>query len=683
MIRSILFVAVAACISFSCSSTSQFISDTHKDWQDQVPPPNSELEYRVFLIGDAGGMDSSSVILSELNRQLLEAGEEAAVVFLGDNIYCCGLPDSADVGRKIAENRLLRQLEAVEDFEGRIYFIPGNHDWNSSKTGGLQAVLRQEKFVESYLDRGNTFLPDKGFPGPVEIKLTDRLTLVAIDTEWWLTKGDRSMGDGGDFEIEEEGDFLLALHQVVQDNDDEHVLVVGHHPMYSNGEHSGYFPLKTHIFPLTEFKNWAYLPLPLLGSLGPLYIRYVGGQQDLGNRRYKALRHGLLRAFGEHESLIYAAGHEHNLQYFSGLHHDYIVSGSGTNVHHVSPGGKATFTSEHRGYSTLQYYKDGSVWMSFWIIEPGAPSVSLAFQTQLQGPARDAIDPEMPEDIPLTGYPDYSDSTRVIAANPDYLAGTVYEFFLGRQNRDIWGIPVEVPYLDMGRDGGGGLTPIKRGGGMQTFSLRLQGEDGYQYSLRSVDKDPSVSIPEPLRETIATEIVQDQIASIHPYGAYIIPKLAAAAGVYHTLPKLVYVPDDPRLGVYRSIFGGQLMMFELRPDDDMSDFPSFGASEDVVSSDKFYEEITDDNDNHVDAEAFVKARIFDMMLSDWDRHRLQWRWAEFDSDERSGKIYRPIPRDRDWAFNRFNGLLPSIMRIGIDPKFQEFDYEFWQYQRSH
>ena len=136
------------------------------------------------------------------------------------------------------------------------------------------------------------------------------------------------------------------------------------------------------------------------------------------------------------------------------------------------------------------------------------------------------------------------------------------------------------------------------------------------------------------------------------------------------------MPDDPRLGVYREIFGGQLMMFELRPDDDMSDFPSFGASKEVVSSDKFYEEITDDNDNHVEAEAFVKARLFDMLLSDWDRHRLQWRWAEFDSEERSGKVYRPIPRDRDWAFNRFNGLFPGLMRMSFDPKFQEFDYEF-------
>jgi len=672
--RFLLWIAVI-CLCVSCSSTQHYISRDHHNWEQVPSPPDSELSYEVFLIGDAGGIDEPSLVMAQLQSKLEAAGEDAAVVFLGDNLYCCGLPDSASVDRPQAEKRLLAQLEAVESFEGRIVFIPGNHDWNHSKEGGMEAVARQEKFIQDYLDRGNTFRPDKGFPGPEEIKLTKDITLVAIDTEWWLTKHQRGEGDGGDFNIEEEGDFLLALHEVIQDNDNEHVLVVGHHPMFSNGEHAGKLPFKTHIFPLTELADWAYIPLPVLGSLPSLFIRYVGTRQDLAHRKYRALRQGLQRAFGEHESLVYAAGHEHSLQYFKGMFHDYIVSGSGSRPSYVSKGGQATFTSSSAGYSTLRYYEDGSVWMTMWAVDEEHPDGVLLFRKELNGPARDAVDPQVP-DMPPSSFPDYSDSTFVIAANPGYKAGDVYEFFLGRQNRDVWAIPVEVPYLDLGSDGGGGLTPLKRGGGMQTFSLRLQGEDGYQYSLRSVDKDPSVSIPEFMRETIATEVVQDQIASIHPYGAYIIPKLAEAAGIFYTEPRLVYVPDDPRLGIYRDVFGGQLMMFELRPDNDMRAFENFGNSREVVSADQFYEEITADNDNRPDVDAFIRARLFDMLLSDWDRHRLQWRWAEFDDPDGKGHIYQPIPRDRDWAFNRFNGLLPSIMRIGIDPKFQEFGYEY-------
>ena len=664
-----LLVALAS----ACSSSGPYIADTYKDWESIPPPPTAELSYQVFLLGDAGGSDEPSLLLQTLPDILNEAGEDAAIIFLGDNIYCCGLPDSSSQDRPKAETRLRNQLDAVKDFEGRIVFVPGNHDWNHSKTGGLQALARQEKFVEEYLDRGNTFRPDKGFPGPDEVKLTNRIRLVVLDTEWWLTQDERGEGEYEDFDIENEGDFLLALHEVIQDNDDESVLVVGHHPLFSNGEHAGHFPFKTHIFPLTEKWKNAYIPLPVIGSLAPLFIRYFGTRQDLAHRDYRALRNGLSRAFGEHESLIYAAGHEHNFQYFKGPFHDYIVSGGGSRPQYVARGGKAAFTFSGLGFSKLNYYEDGAIWLETWTIDEESPQGKLVFRTQLDGPARDAIDPELPDTMTVDSYPDYSDSTYVIAANPNYQAGDVYKFFMGRQNRDIWEIPIEVPYLDMGRDAGG-LTPIKRGGGMQTFSLRLQGADGYQYSLRSVDKDPSVSIPEAFRGTVATEIVQDQIASIHPYGAYIIPKLAEAAGIFYTLPRLVYVPDDPRLGIYREVFGNQLMMFELRPDDDMSDFSNFGRSTNVVSADKFYEEITDDNDNRTDVEAFIRARLFDMVLSDWDRHRLQWRWAEFETEE--GHLYKPIPRDRDWAFNRFNGVFPWLMRVGFDPKFQEFDYEF-------
>ncbi|MEM8485487.1 MAG: BamA/TamA family outer membrane protein [Bacteroidota bacterium] len=658
-----------------CATSKPYVAERYRDWQSKDAPPASELDYRVFLIGDAGGAPEGGTTpgLTLLKNQLDAAGEDAAVVFLGDNIYCCGLPDSAAENRAFAEHRLLAQLRAVEDFGGRVVFAPGNHDWNHSEPGGLEALARQEAYVEAYLGGKNVFRPDNGFPGPEVIKLTDRARLVVIDTEWWITPHEKGQGEYDNFDIEEKGDFLVALNEVVKEYDKEDLLVIGHHPIYSNSEHAGRFPLRTHIFPLTELAPKAYVPLPILGSLVPIFVRYIGFRQDIAHPTYRALTSSLLRVFGEHESIIYASGHDHNLQYFKDLHHDYIVSGGGSRTSYVARGGAASFTYETQGFSTLNYYKDGSIWMTMWAADEAGEG-EVVFRKEIKGPARDAVDAEVP-DNPDMVYPDYSDSTYVIAANPNYKANGLYEFLLGKHNRDIWALPVEVPYLDMGKVAGG-LTPVKRGGGMQTFSLRLAGEDGFEYVIRSIDKDPSVSVPEELRQSFVAAIVQDQIASIHPYGAFIIPKLASAAGVYHTTPQLVYVPDDPRLGVYREKFGKQLMMFEIRPSDDMSNMQQFGNSEDVISATKFYQEIEDDNDNRLDAPAFAKVRLFDMLLSDWDRHKLQWRWAEFDDDDGKGKMYRPVPRDRDWAFNKFDGVMPALVRISFDPKFQEFDEDF-------
>ena len=670
------FLLTSLLLGAACSSTRPYIANSHKDWEDVAPPDASTQVYQVFLVGDGGGglREGSLTTMDALSSRLAQAGPEAAVVFLGDNLYCCGMPDSAASNRAFSERRIRLQLDAVKDFGGRIVFVPGNHDWNNSKPGGLATLKREEQYIEQYLNQGNVFLPDDGFPGPAVVELADNIVLVAIDTEWWLTRNERSIGEYEDYEIEEEGDFLLALDDVIKDYDDEHMLVVGHHPVYSNGHHGGRFSFKTHLFPFTDLNPKAYVPMPIIGSIYPLFVRYFGLTQDLAHHRYRSLTRSLHRVFSGHESLIYAAGHDHNQQYFRDEDLDFIVSGGASRPKHVGSGGLAIFTQANAGFSSLQYYADGSVWVAMWEVDQTAPEGRVVFRTELKGPSRDAVDPGLPADDDRE-YPNYTDSTRVIAANPGYQKDGLYKFFLGKHNRDVWALPVEVPYLDMGRFAGG-LTPVKRGGGMQTYSLRLLGADGFEYGLRSIDKDPSVSVPEALRGTLVTDAVQDQIASIHPYGAFIIPKLADAAGVYHATPTLVYVPDDPRLGVYQEQFGNQLMMIEVRPNDDMSDEPDFGHSDDVISANKLYEEITDDNDHRVDAPAFVRARLFDMMLSDWDRHQLQWRWASFEPEDEQGKIYRPIPRDRDWAFNRFDGVIPGLARLAFDPKFQQFDYKY-------
>jgi hypothetical protein len=567
----------------------------------------------------------------------------------------------------------------VEDYAGRVFFIPGNHDWDHIRIDGPEAVQRQEAFIESYLGRGDVFVPNDGFPGPTSIKLTDDIRLLALDTQWWLTdRENKPYGDTGEYDLDEDADVLIELNDLIRRYDDEHVLVVGHHPMRSNGEHAGFFPARTHLFPLTELWKNAYIPLPVLGTMVPLYIRYVGSRQDLAHPRYKSLRGGLERVFATHESLIYASGHDHNLQLFETQgpepHQHYIVSGSGSKHSATAHGRGEIFAHGAQGFMTLYYYQDGSVWVEAWAPEGDGSTGLLRFRTELEPTRRDAVDPELPTTAAAT-YPDYSDSTFVVAANPGYQAGAVKTFLWGSHNRDVWGIPVQVPYLDLGHEAGG-LTPVKRGGGQQTFSLRLEGQDGVEYVIRSVDKDPSVSVPENLRGTLVTEIVQDQIASIHPYGAYIVPKLAAAAGVMHTSPRLVYVPRDPRLGTYLNQFGGQLMMFEERPDGKMEGWSSYQEPDDIISPAALYREIDSDNDHRVDQRAFVRTRLFDMLLSDWDRHRNQWRWAAYEPHDKEGKIYRPIPRDRDWAFNRFNGLLPALTRTFFDPKFQEFSPDY-------
>jgi hypothetical protein len=46
----------------------------------------------------------------------------------------------------------------------------------------------------------------------------------------------------------------------------------------------------------------------------------------------------------------------------------------------------------------------------------------------------------------------------------------------------------------------------------------------------------------------------------------------------------------------------------------------------------------------------LKARLLDIIIGDFDRHFDQWRWGIIDTNDMKGRIYYPIPRDRDQAF---------------------------------
>ncbi|MGH7534426.1 MAG: BamA/TamA family outer membrane protein, partial [Gemmatimonadales bacterium] len=210
-----------------------------------------------------------------------------------------------------------------------------------------------------------------------------------------------------------------------------------------------------------------------------------------------------------------------------------------------------------------------------------------------------------------------------------YEAGWLHRVLLGDHYRDLWTTPVEAEVLDLGSFAGG-LRPTKRGGGQQTRSLRFRGADGREYAFRSIDKDPSSLLPAELRGTVVSSVVQDQISAGHPAAPFVVAPLLKAAGVLYAEPRLVILPDgDSRLGEFEPEFGGMLGVFEERPDASDEDEAGFAGASEIISSDKLLKRLEDSPDDRVDARAFLKARLVDLFLGDWDRHRNQWRWARF------------------------------------------------------
>ena len=620
-------------------------------------------DQKIFLIGDAGeNTPEAKAIINDLVNKVQEDPQNSTVVFLGDNLYPKGMPPVESKKRPEAEQTLRGMLSPLIEAGCRIILIPGNHDWEQGNKGGYQAVLRQEKFLDSLSGGKQLMFPGGGCPGPEVIMIRKDIVLVLIDTQWLLHRKDRP-GTESDCPIKTGLDMYANLEGILKEHRNRKVIVAGHHPIYSYGIHGGRSNLKMHLFPLTDASPNLYLPLPIVGSLYPAYRKYAGSIQDLAHPAYKVYSRSVSDLFEAYPNTIYASGHDHSLQYISKDKTQYIVSGSGSKSTYVKNSKKADFTSRNQGYSELAINEKGDVSLSFYTVQGRGVAQEfnkLIFSKPPPAPRLTQRTEKLPETVHRAG-------------SKEYLANGFKRWLLGENYRTLWATELDFRVFDVKKEKGG-LEILKRGGGMQTKSLRMEATDEKQYVLRSINKDPAKAIPPMLRGSFAQDVVQDQISAAHPYGAFVIPTLAEGAGIYHTNPEPVMIPDDPELGKYRDDFANVLALYEERPAGNWSDSKTFGSSKDIINTTKVLKKIHGDNDHLVDQKFVLKNRLFDLWIGDWDRHDDQWRWATFKGEY--GKIFRPIPRDRDQAFFLNEGILPKIAsRKWALPKFQGFYHE--------
>ena len=254
-----------------------------------------------------------------------------------------------------------------------------------------------------------------------------------------------------------------------------------------------------------------------------------------------------------------------------------------------------------------------------------------------------------------------------------YEMGSVGEFLLGSNWRDLWTSPVKVPVLDLGTFAGG-IKPF-RAGGNQSRTLRFLGQDGRVYIFRSIDKFLEQALPDDMRNTFVGDLIQDQTSSTFPSGALVVARLSAAVGLLHVVPRIVVMPDDPRLGEFRERYAGVLGYIEERPDEAGEDGvkeTTFGA-EALKGTEGMIEDLEEELEDRIDAREYLAARLIDFLIGDADRGADQWRWARFDRGHLD--VYRPIPRDHDYAFMRSNGVLGAAVRA-VFPKLLNYGPRF-------
>lgn len=319
--------------------------------------PAAEVVGTLLLVGDAGAPDPrAEPVLRALTAEIARDPARTTVVFLGDNVYPRGVPAPGDPDRAAAERRLTAQLDASAA-AARVVVVPGNHDWARHRPDGWDAVRREEALVVA---RGGPFrfAPSGGCPGP-EVIEAGPVRLVVLDTQWWLHEGPRPEGPSSPCRERSEADVTASLRRELAAPGPA-AIVIAHHPLRSGGEHGGHYGPRDHLFPLTNLAPWAWLPLPAVGSIYPGF-RHRFTQQDLASPRNRKMRAALGEALAARPPLLYASGHEHNLQVLRGAACPLLVSGAGIygEASRVTALPETVFARAAGGFARLDVTRDG------------------------------------------------------------------------------------------------------------------------------------------------------------------------------------------------------------------------------------------------------------------------------------------------------------------------------------
>ena len=351
----------------------------------------SEVTESVFLVGDAGAPELPKhpeaelpvdPVLRNLREQVMEqAGAlgvaKVTVVYLGDNVYYHGLVPIGMAGRARGERVLRQQIVAAGP--ARVIFTAGNHDWDIEGPMGWDHIRAQQGFLANQGPQVS-MLPQGGCTGPERVDFGKHLRFVFIDP----------IGFGHALAFPELHaevcphdtalDAFLALGREFDAPEGRHMVLALHHPLITAGPHGGHFSLKQHIFPLTDFWPWLYLPLPVIGSVYPLSRQLGVTGTDATSDAYSGYISAIYRATRPLVPILFAGGHEHSLQ----LHRDaigayYLVSGAGSasEVTRVESTPTAMYAEAVPGYMRLDVHANGALTLEVTAVEREQRKVAL------------------------------------------------------------------------------------------------------------------------------------------------------------------------------------------------------------------------------------------------------------------------------------------------------------------
>ncbi|MGA8855520.1 MAG: metallophosphatase [Christiangramia sp.] len=597
-----------------------------------------ENAYSVYITSNTGIRTDSNnkLILSEIVKQS-QKEDSSTVVVVGNITPKEGYPDK-DNGRDRVEDYLQNNLlDNLEGFKGNIVFTPGYNEWQTDAPDNIDDL-------ESFLQDNSRaeFWPNDGCPIESE-SLSDNVQLIMVDSQWYLENWDDHPYINHDCEIKNRTQFREAFNDELEDNQMKTVVVAVYHPVMTNTKLS-------------------------------FLERMIGlGSQTRRNPELQKLMGTLATLAQQYQDVIFISGQDRNFQFVKDDGIEQIIVGVTEKPKKAKPVKRhGDYAAYDLGYAKMNIYKDGSSNVEFYRVSPSGSEKFFSEQISRERPT--LSDVNWPEQ--RLG----STTTASVYTEKETDKDKVFKAIWGEHYRSLYSKKFEFPvlYLDSLP---GNLEVLGAGGGHQSRSLGFKDDEGHEYTLRALKKSalqylqtsvvPTHYVEDFLDSTVVERYVQDFYTTAFPYGTFPAGKLMDELDIYHPDSHLYYVPKQEALGIFNKEYGNELYMFEEHVGGENKNLEIFGNADDILNSSDLLLDMRETKDVYVDEDMFIRARLLDMLMGDWDRHEGQYEWAEFE-DENGDKKYLPIAKDRDQVFPKNDGFALSLLKAGF-PQFRALE----------
>ncbi|HEY6171987.1 MAG TPA: hypothetical protein VIX80_07005, partial [Candidatus Kapabacteria bacterium] len=254
-----------------------------------------------------------------------------------------------------------------------------------------------------------------------------------------------------------------------------------------------------------------------------------------------------------------------------------------------------------------------------------------------------------------------------VIPGPEFGAGFFHRFLFGSSWRTLWTTPIDIETLDLGRYASG-LRPLPPASGQSPKALRFKGGDGKEYVFSALNMGAKSVVDGRIHASFVGGIADDFVGTTNPFALLVTAPILSEVDLDNAGYSIVALPVDDKLGEYKAEFGGAIgLLQETKPE---AIARGYLDETKTLSTTTVLEKLQEDNDNAIDAVHYLKVRMMDIYLGEWDRGSDKWRWSAKKSGAKT--IFTPLELERDQTFSRYTGIVPFFVAQNV-PQIESCD----------